>query len=108
MRRITRYVVAEFLKIFCVALTLITSVMMLGVVATEAIREGLAPASVLRLLPYVVPVALLHAMSDADFARVIVHPDSGRNPLDRFAHLYGWHSNHHLAHITSLREREGW
>lgn len=52
--------------------------------------------------------ALLHSMSDADFARFIVHPESGRNPLDRFAHLYGWHSNHHLAHITSLRERERW
>jgi uncharacterized damage-inducible protein DinB len=53
-------------------------------------------------------VAVLHAMSDADFARTIVHPESGKNSLDRFAHLYGWHSNHHLAHITTLRERERW
>jgi hypothetical protein len=22
--------------------------------------------------------------------------------------LYGWHSKHHVAHITRLREREGW
>src|SRR5262245_46946111 len=62
MRRITRYIIAEFLKIFCVALTLITSVMILGVVSVEAIREGLAAASVLRLLPYVVPLALLYAV----------------------------------------------
>ena len=53
-------------------------------------------------------VALLGAMSDADFARPIVHPQNGAHPLDKFVHLYGWHSNHHLAHITALRARERW
>jgi hypothetical protein len=22
--------------------------------------------------------------------------------------LYAWHGRHHVAHITSLRQREGW
>lgn len=62
MRRITRYVLFEFLKVFCVALTLISSAMLAGVVANEVIREWLAPASVLRLLPYCFPIALLYAI----------------------------------------------
>jgi len=53
-------------------------------------------------------MALLDSMSEADFGRQIVHPENGAHPLDRFVHLYGWHSNHHLAHITSLRARENW
>jgi lipopolysaccharide export system permease protein len=62
MRRITRYVITEFLRDFLVALTLITAVMILVVIAAEAIREGLAPETVFKLLPYVVPMALLYAI----------------------------------------------
>jgi uncharacterized damage-inducible protein DinB len=53
-------------------------------------------------------VAVLGAMSDEDFTRTIVHPQSGIHSLDRFVLVYGWHSNHHVAHITTLRERERW
>jgi hypothetical protein len=28
--------------------------------------------------------------------------------LDDMAGYYAWHGRHHVAHITSLREREGW
>jgi hypothetical protein len=28
--------------------------------------------------------------------------------LDDSLALYAWHGKHHVAHITSLREREGW
>lgn len=52
--------------------------------------------------------ALLEAMSGGDFARLLTHRQYGVQSLDRFTHLYGWHSNHHLAHITELRRRDGW
>ncbi|MDQ6829247.1 MAG: putative metal-dependent hydrolase [Gemmatimonadota bacterium] len=51
---------------------------------------------------------LLRAMTPQDFARQINHPESGKAPLDRFLALYSWHGKHHVAHITALRERQGW
>lgn len=54
-------------------------------------------------------VALLRAMSPADFARAFVHPEMGRTlTLDQTLALYAWHGRHHTAHITALRERMGW
>ncbi len=51
-------------------------------------------------------VTLLDRMEDADFRRPLVHPDSGPQTLDRMLQMYAWHGRHHVAHITSLRERE--
>lgn len=51
---------------------------------------------------------LLQAMSDSDFQRKLNHPESGAWTLDKFLGLYDWHCKHHTAHITSLRERNGW
>jgi hypothetical protein len=28
--------------------------------------------------------------------------------LDDLLQLYGWHGRHHTAHITALRQRQGW
>ncbi len=53
-------------------------------------------------------VALLKSMSAADFARTMNHPEQGIVNLDRYLSLYAWHGRHHVAHITSLRERMGW
>ena len=53
-------------------------------------------------------VALLRSMSPADFARTMNHPEQGIVNLDRYLALYAWHGRHHVAHITSLRERKGW
>lgn len=54
-------------------------------------------------------VALLRSMTDHDFARTLRHPEQGSTlTLDQMLALYGWHSEHHLAHITRLIEREGW
>ena len=53
-------------------------------------------------------VALLNDMSDADFQRQFNHPESGRWTLDSALAMYAWHSRHHTAHITRLRDREGW
>jgi len=51
---------------------------------------------------------LLRTMSDADFARTFRHPEHGVQTVDWMAALYAWHGPHHVAHITSLRERSGW
>lgn len=58
MQRITRYVVAELLSVFLITLVAMTVFVLLGVVATEAVREGLGPAAIARLLPYSIPMAL--------------------------------------------------
>jgi len=53
-------------------------------------------------------VALLRAMQPSDFARTLVHPETGRQRLDQMLALYAWHGAHHVAHITTLRGRMGW
>ena len=53
--------------------------------------------------------ALLRALSPEQFARVVQHPEHPQPmSLDGLLALYGWHSRHHVAHVTALREREGW
>lgn len=52
--------------------------------------------------------ALLASMSDPDFQRKFLHPETGEWTLEGALALYAWHSRHHTAHITRLREREGW
>jgi uncharacterized damage-inducible protein DinB len=52
--------------------------------------------------------ALLESMTDEDFAREFIHPETGTWTLDKVLALYAWHSRHHTAHITSTRERNGW
>lgn len=51
---------------------------------------------------------LLRAMPPADFARTFRRPDSQVVTLDRALQMYAWHGRHHVAHITSLRERRGY
>jgi uncharacterized damage-inducible protein DinB len=53
-------------------------------------------------------VNLLQSMKADDFSRKLNHPESGVQTLDRMLALYSWHGNHHLAHITTLRERMMW
>jgi hypothetical protein len=43
-----------------------------------------------------------------DWNRTFIHPVSGSQSLDSTAGLYAWHGKHHVAHINSLRQREGW
>lgn len=53
--------------------------------------------------------ALLHSLDASALARTFVHPEHGKVfTVDETILQYGWHSNHHLAHITSLKERMGW
>jgi uncharacterized damage-inducible protein DinB len=53
-------------------------------------------------------IALMESMSDEGFKKKFVHPETGEWTLDSALALYAWHSKHHTAHITSLRERKGW
>lgn len=53
-------------------------------------------------------VVLLRSMSDADFARKLVHPEHGVLPLDKMLAMYAWHGKHHVAHVTTLRSQRGW
>ena len=53
-------------------------------------------------------VTLLKAMTPAQFARTIKHPEWGTPSLDALLALYAWHGRHHTAHVTALRERMGW
>lgn len=52
--------------------------------------------------------ALLESMSDAEFQRKFIHPETGEWSLEKALAMYAWHSQHHTAHITGLRERMGW
>lgn len=53
-------------------------------------------------------VRLLRSMAPGDFQRQLKHPESGTMTLDALLSLYAWHGRHHVAHITSTRERRGW
>lgn len=53
-------------------------------------------------------VRLLRSIAPADFARKLNHPENGMMNLDQLLALYAWHGDHHVAHITSLRARNGW
>lgn len=53
-------------------------------------------------------VTLLRSLGDTDFERKINHPEWGLMNLSTLLALYAWHGKHHVAHITSLKEREGW
>jgi uncharacterized damage-inducible protein DinB len=53
-------------------------------------------------------VALLESLNDDDWARPLVHPEIGDVTIDFLLQLYAWHGQHHVAHVTRLREREGW
>ena len=53
-------------------------------------------------------VVVLKALTPQLFARPLYHPEIGAITIDYLVQTYGWHSRHHVAHITRLREREGW
>ena len=53
-------------------------------------------------------VLLLESMKPEDFSRPLLHPENGPMTVDRLLQMYAWHGRHHVAHITSLRQRENW
>lgn len=59
---LTRYVLAEIVRVFTLALVSLTGLMILVGVAKEVLQQGLGPAQVVQLLPYILPNALLFAV----------------------------------------------
>ncbi len=72
------------------------------------------------LVPINMSITLLHALhnrftvllqhlAESDFNKTIIHPDGNREMSVWFLlGLYAWHSRHHTAHITALKQRMNW
>jgi hypothetical protein len=71
-------------------------------------------------LPINISLTLLHALhtrwievlkniSAEEWNRTVFHPEHKKDiSLWHLLGMYAWHGNHHVAHITSLRERMKW
>jgi len=53
-------------------------------------------------------VRLLRSLTAENWKRTFRHPELGVMTLEKTLALYAWHGRHHVTHITSLRDREGW
>lgn len=53
-------------------------------------------------------VRVLHFAEDSDWKKILHHPENGPMSLKLLTSHYAWHGNHHLAHITTLKERKNW
>ena len=54
-------------------------------------------------------VVLLRSVPEPSYGRTLRHPEHNRLfTLEQLLAQYAWHSEHHLRHITALREREAW
>ncbi len=54
-------------------------------------------------------VAIMNNMQPEDWNKTFYHPEHQRSiTLWQLAALYAWHSRHHAAHITTLRDKNGW
>lgn len=54
-------------------------------------------------------VVLLKSLSEEDWQREFIHPETGKPVVLNYnLGSYAWHGKHHVAHITSLRQREKW
>jgi hypothetical protein len=49
----------------------------------------------------------MRTLDDTAWSRVFIHPESGRNSLEKALQVYAWHGEHHLAHVRGVRERAG-
>jgi DinB superfamily len=53
-------------------------------------------------------VLMLRSIKSEDWKRTFRHPELGLMGLEKNLALYAWHGKHHVAHITSLRQRMKW
>src|SRR6266403_3653140 len=51
---------------------------------------------------------LLRNIKPSEWKRTFRHPEIGVLNLEKTLALYSWHGRHHVAHVTSLRQRMGW
>jgi len=83
-------------------------------------EKAWAIASDVKNLPINVSITLLHALhqrwhefltsfNEQDWQKTLFHPEYQKQfTLWHFLGLYAWHSRHHVAHISGLRDRMGW
>lgn len=53
-------------------------------------------------------VMMMQEMTEEQWQRGYRHSENGPQKLEWVVQLYAWHSRHHVAHIVSLRRRQGW
>ena len=54
-------------------------------------------------------VATIKQLTEEQWNRLVVHPAANREmSLWFLLGLYAWHGNHHVAHVTTLRENKNW
>jgi uncharacterized damage-inducible protein DinB len=53
-------------------------------------------------------VRLLRSLTPEEWTRTFRHPEIGVATLNQYLAICAWHGKHHVAHITSLRERNNW
>jgi uncharacterized damage-inducible protein DinB len=53
-------------------------------------------------------VMMLQALTEEQWSRGFNHPDNGPMTIEMAVLIYGWHSRHHVAHITHLRANRKW
>ncbi|HEX8361835.1 MAG TPA: putative metal-dependent hydrolase [Longimicrobium sp.] len=53
-------------------------------------------------------VEVLRGVAEPQWRRTMQHPERGPMSLEQQLALYAWHGDHHVAHVTALRERMGW
>jgi len=53
-------------------------------------------------------VMLLESLDEQQWQRGYRHPERGPHSVSEATMIYAWHCQHHLAHITHLRNRKGW
>lgn len=83
-------------------------------------EKAWAEFSDVKNLPVNISITLLYALhqrwheflknfSEADWQKTLFHPEYKKQfTLWHYLGMYAWHSRHHVAHITALRERKGW
>jgi hypothetical protein len=53
-------------------------------------------------------VLVLDSLTEEQWARNMNHPENGLISIEMQTQIYAWHSKHHVAHITRLREQKRW
>jgi hypothetical protein len=79
----------------------------------EKAWAALADARIAPIEPSLQLLAVLHqrwtgwlrSLTEEDWRVELIHPESGPTSLDAMLQYYSWHSMHHLAHVTSWRDR---
>jgi hypothetical protein len=52
---------------------------------------------------------LMDSLKAIDLKKSFIHPEHNKEiQIQELIGLYAWHGNHHLAHITELKQRRGW